>query len=102
MVVTGSESPVVVVLSGSMEPSFYRGDLLILGDNQEDPITAGEIVVFKIKGRDIPVVHRVIRSFIQTPRESHFLTKGDNNRVCAIFEMFIFAYILLIVKKKSQ
>lgn len=31
MVVTGSESPVVVVLSGSMEPSFYRGDLLILG-----------------------------------------------------------------------
>lgn len=35
MVVTGSESPVVVVLSGSMEPSFYRGDLLILGDNHD-------------------------------------------------------------------
>lgn len=24
MVVTGSESPIVVVLSGSMEPAFYR------------------------------------------------------------------------------
>jgi signal peptidase len=29
-VVTGSESPIVVVLSGSMEPAFYRGDLLFL------------------------------------------------------------------------
>merc|ERR1719249_547506 len=35
MVVTGSESPIVVVLSGSMEPAFHRGDLLFLtnGDN---------------------------------------------------------------------
>lgn len=24
MVITGSESPIVVVLSGSMEPAFYR------------------------------------------------------------------------------
>ena len=30
MVVTGSESPIVVVLSGSMEPAFQRGDLLFL------------------------------------------------------------------------
>lgn len=64
-----------------MEPSFYRGDLLILGDNRNDEISAGEIVVFRIKGRDIPVVHRVIRAFVKTPEESHFLTKGDNNRV---------------------
>jgi signal peptidase I len=28
MVVTNSESPVVVVLSGSMEPAFQRGDIL--------------------------------------------------------------------------
>jgi len=27
---SGSESPIVVVLSGSMEPAFYRGDLLVL------------------------------------------------------------------------
>ena len=30
ILVTGSESPVVVVLSGSMEPGFYRGDILFL------------------------------------------------------------------------
>lgn len=30
MVATNSQSPVVVVLSGSMEPGFYRGDILFL------------------------------------------------------------------------
>lgn len=34
MVVTGSESPIVVVLSGSMEPAFYRGDLLLLTNHE--------------------------------------------------------------------
>jgi signal peptidase I len=60
MFVTKSESPVVVVLSGSMEPAFQRGDILFL-DNQDYPIRVGEIVVFKIKDRDIPIVHRVMK-----------------------------------------
>lgn len=60
MVVTMSESPVVVVLSGSMEPAFQRGDILFL-TNTNAPIRAGEIVVFKIKDRDIPIVHRVMK-----------------------------------------
>lgn len=47
--------------SGSMEPAFHRGDLLFLTNNKEDPIRAGEIVVFKVEGRDIPIVHRVIK-----------------------------------------
>eukprot|EP00951_Prasinocladus_malaysianus_P015828 scaffold122120_cov35-Prasinocladus_malaysianus.AAC.2 len=80
MLITGSESPVrlcpvsfflmdpaspvVVVLSGSMEPGFQRGDILFLNLGNK-PVRTGEIVVFNIKGRDIPIVHRVI--------------KGDNN-----------------------
>ena len=46
--------------SGSMEPAFFRGDLLFLTNYQEDPIRSGEIVVFKVKDRDIPIVHRVL------------------------------------------
>src|SRR5271156_5580476 len=61
MVVSGSESPIVVVLSGSMEPAFFRGDLLFLTNYEEDPIRVGEIVVFKVEGRDIPIVHRVLK-----------------------------------------
>ncbi|XP_009287822.1 PREDICTED: signal peptidase complex catalytic subunit SEC11C isoform X1 [Aptenodytes forsteri] len=103
IVITGSESPIVVVLSGSMEPAFHRGDLLFLTNFHDDPIRAGEIVVFKVEGRDIPIVHRVIKihensvAYFLRPwlvslskvaqvrnRENgniKFLTKGDNNEV---------------------
>nr|CAG4644314.1 EOG090X0DWF [Lepidurus arcticus] len=80
MVATGSESPIVVVLSGSMEPAFHRGDLLFLTNTQE-PIRVGEIVVFKIEGRDIPIVHRVIKLHEKQNGTVKFLTKGDNNSV---------------------
>ncbi|KAL9985555.1 hypothetical protein ACROYT_G007976 [Oculina patagonica] len=80
MVVTGSESPIVVVLSGSMEPAFQRGDLLFL-TNKEDPIRVGEIVVFKVEGREIPIVHRVLKIHEKEDGSIKFLTKGDNNSV---------------------
>lgn len=96
MFVTKSESPVVVVLSGSMEPAFQRGDILFL-DNLDYPIRVGEIVVFKIKDRDIPIVHRVMKVHekedgqVRSGRsmgvsltddcQVEVLTKGDNNRV---------------------
>jgi len=81
MVVTGSESPIVVVLSGSMEPAFYRGDLLFLTNYREEPIRAGDIVVFKVEGRDIPIVHRVLKVHEKKNGNVKFLTKGDNNSV---------------------
>ncbi|KAH9576835.1 hypothetical protein CY35_01G184100 [Sphagnum magellanicum] len=79
MCFTGSESPVVVVLSGSMEPGFRRGDILFLHMSKA-PIRAGEIVVFHVDGRDIPIVHRVIKVHerVET-NEVEVLTKGDNN-----------------------
>jgi signal peptidase len=43
-----------------MEPAFHRGDLLFLYMS-ESPIRVGEIVVFKLDGRDIPIVHRVLK-----------------------------------------
>ncbi|KAH7722320.1 microsomal signal peptidase subunit [Aphelenchoides avenae] len=81
MVVTGSESPIVVVLSGSMEPAFFRGDLLMLTNRLDDPIRAGDITVFKIEGRDIPIVHRVIKVHEKSWDDTKFLTKGDHNQV---------------------
>jgi signal peptidase len=81
MVVTGSESPIVVVLSGSMEPAFHRGDLLFLTNYPEEPVRVGEIVVFKVDGRDIPIVHRVLKLHEKENGTVKFLTKGDNNSV---------------------
>ena len=63
-----------------MEPAFQRGDILFL-NNQENPIRIGEIVVFKIKDRDIPIVHRVLKVHENQDGEVELLTKGDNNRI---------------------
>ena len=61
-VLADSHSPIVVVLSGSMEPAFQRGDLLILWNRGQDT-KVGEIVVYNVKGKDIPIVHRVVRRY---------------------------------------
>lgn len=76
-----SESPVVVVLSGSMEPAFQRGDILFL-DNSKHHVGVGDVVVFKIKDRDIPIVHRILKVHTRPDNTTfELLTKGDNNRV---------------------
>jgi len=61
-VATNSSSPIVVVLSESMEPAFTRGDLLFLW-NRGAETQLGEVVVYNVRGKDIPIVHRVIRRF---------------------------------------
>ena len=56
---TGSESPMVVVLSGSMEPGYYRGDMLALNmPSSTHPLDIGDVVVFKLGKDEVPIVHR--------------------------------------------
>ncbi|KAJ1912474.1 Signal peptidase complex catalytic subunit [Tieghemiomyces parasiticus] len=75
-----TESPIVVVLSGSMEPAFYRGDILFLS-NPAVPIDIGEITVFKVEGQEIPIVHRVLKVHTDADTGKQLLlTKGDNNQ----------------------
>jgi signal peptidase len=44
MLVFNTESPMVVVLSGSMEPSMYRGDILVL--IRRPDIEIGDVIVY--------------------------------------------------------
>ncbi|KAL6055993.1 Signal peptidase complex catalytic subunit S11A [Balamuthia mandrillaris] len=81
ILVTGSESPIVVVLSGSMEPAFQRGDLLFLSLPADTPFQVGEIVVYKLDEREIPIVHRILKVHQRPDGEVELLTKGDNNTV---------------------
>ncbi|CAD7958508.1 unnamed protein product [Amoebophrya sp. A25] len=78
---TGSESPVVVVLSGSMEPGFYRGDILFLNMWREERFVPGDVIVFQVEGRGIPIVHRIVNAHKSWDKEFAILTKGDNNQV---------------------
>ena len=65
-----------------MEPVFHRGDLLVLS-NRKSAVDVGDVVVYNVKGRDIPIVHRVIKQHWKQDEngiEKQFLlTKGDNN-----------------------
>lgn len=45
-----------------MEPAFQRGDLLFLW-NRAPRAELGEVVVYNVRGKDIPIVHRVVRTF---------------------------------------
>lgn len=60
--ITNSPTPIVVVLSGSMEPAFQRGDILFLW-NRSPQIQIGEVVVYTFKDMNIPIVHRVVRTY---------------------------------------
>lgn len=61
-----------VVLSGSMEPEFSAGDLIVV--KQTDDYAVNDIVVFQ-EGRSL-VVHRIVRMEGET-----VVTKGDANNV---------------------
>jgi len=39
----------VVVLSGSMEPAYFRGDILFLS-NWDEPVLSGDVIVYKLWG----------------------------------------------------
>ena len=58
-IVTNTESPIVVVLTGSMEPAFQRGDLLLVTHFKED-LRMDDIIVYKIPNKDIPIIHRAM------------------------------------------
>lgn len=45
-----------------MEPAFQRGDLLFLW-NRGTRAEIGEVLVYNVRGKSIPIVHRVVRTF---------------------------------------
>ncbi|KAI5168531.1 signal peptidase I [Pancytospora epiphaga] len=67
-----NDSPIVCVLSESMEPGFKRGDILFL---KPQKYSVGDILVYQVYEGSIPIVHRIIRKV-----GNQLLTKGDNNR----------------------
>ncbi|WP_295615555.1 signal peptidase I [uncultured Methanobrevibacter sp.] len=75
-----------VVVSGSMEPVMYRGDIVVLEKanllglqefNPED-VQVGDIVVYNAAWHKEPVIHRVIK-IGQINGTTVYEIKGDNN-----------------------
>lgn len=69
-----TDTPVVTVVSPSMIPEFYKGDLLIVQGVNFSSIQEGDVIVYDAPNMEIPVVHRV-----HVKKENYLITKGDNN-----------------------
>jgi signal peptidase len=82
--------PVVVVTSGSMEPTINEGDILFIQNGSAENIKAGthenrtgDIIVYETRGLwsfpiSEPVVHRVIEKDLVNGTY-YFITQGDAN-----------------------
>ncbi|MBE6499954.1 MAG: signal peptidase I [Methanobrevibacter thaueri] len=75
-----------VVVSGSMEPAFYRGDIVLVEKadlfgikefNPED-VKVGDVVVYDAAWFDQPVIHRII-DITDINGTTMYVIKGDNN-----------------------
>jgi signal peptidase len=66
----------IVVVSASMTPYIYPGDLLLIGDCTIDNININDIIQFKME--DYTVVHRVVK-IKRKLGNIELITKGDNN-----------------------
>ena len=85
-----TDMPVVAVESNSMVPTFYQGDILVVqgAKNPQDykgMLKIGDVIVFSVSGRDVPIVHRII----QINPDGSFQTQGDANTVQHEFEKHI-------------
>ncbi len=69
-----------VVVSGSMEPVMYRGDIVVVDQNPSS-VQVGDIVVYKATWVNEDVSHRVKEIYKTSNGSTYLITKGDNNPV---------------------
>ncbi len=67
-----------IVLTGSMEPVFYSGDLVMVKEVEADSLQVGDVIAFR-EGTAV-ITHRIVQ-VEGADQELRFITKGDNNNV---------------------
>ncbi len=67
-----------IVLSGSMEPVFASGDLVLVKEVPSDRLKEGDIIAFR-EGNAV-VTHRIL-TIAEEDGTRRYVTKGDNNNV---------------------
>ena len=79
--VLGTPNPWVVVISGSMETTYYRGDLLFVqGVKDSNSIEERDVITFyNPLHTDELIVHRVV-SKLYIGDQLYFKTQGDNRQ----------------------
>lgn len=81
-----TEVPVVAVTSGSMQPTLYRGDMIVVRGVPFDDIAEGDIVVYTTEQMPVPIIHRVVQK-----NDTALQTRGDALTRQHPFEKYITA-----------
>lgn len=76
-----------VVVSGSMEPVFARGDVVViektnffgLSELNTSDLKVGDIIIYDATWFPEPVIHRIISKQTSPDGKLYYITKGDNN-----------------------
>lgn len=66
------------IVSESMEPTFYKDDLVVVRKCSEKELQKGDIITFK---QDERIISHRIDGITKEKGELKFITKGDNNEV---------------------
>jgi signal peptidase len=67
----------VAIMSNSMNPLYYRGDVLVINKANNENITVGDIIIYSTDTKII--AHRVV-NIIEENGEKYYQTKGDANQ----------------------
>lgn len=71
----------VTVLSGSMEPSYSPGDLVVLRDTPAEDVLVGQVLTYQLRSDDPTLVtHRVLSREMSSEGGTQFITQGDANQ----------------------
>ncbi len=73
-----TEKPVMAVVSNSMVPVFYKGDLVVIKGVDTSGLEIDDIIVYHNPYRAIPIVHRIV-DIEDHGGYRYFTTKGDHN-----------------------
>jgi len=100
------DKPIMAVVSSSMVPTFYKGDLILVRGADPAELERGDIIVYQNPYKSIPVVHRIVDITEEGGRRT-FYTKGDHNPWCdqiagiapPVEEEWIRGKVFLIVPK---
>ncbi|MBP3330067.1 MAG: signal peptidase I [Clostridia bacterium] len=74
---------IMTVMTGSMEPAYQVGDIIVIKKTNENELQVKDVITFISTDEELngqPITHRII-DITEENGQKKFETKGDNNRI---------------------
>lgn len=67
-----------IVMTGSMEPNYNIGDLIIIKEEKKENIKENDVITYALEREKDTITHRIIE-IVEKNGKTMYKTKGDNN-----------------------